>query len=68
MSKEYGATRGIHVTRFYGGSSNGMMVQITPEQNSQGYIKMTVEEAKELSARILSAATGSDSYSEDEEQ
>ena len=50
----------IHLTRFYGGSENGRMLQITVS-GSEGYIQLTKEEVFEL-ADILKNSFNDDIY------
>ena len=51
----------LHVNRFYGGTENGAMIQLTIINSKEGYTMLTQEQCKEL-AQVLNDCFDYDKY------
>lgn len=61
MSTEYEniKTNGVLLTRFYGGASRGVCLQITKENSfREGYLQATLKDAKKLQNKLNKSITG----------
>lgn len=43
----------LHLTRFWGGTTNGRMLQLTIQSDRTAYIQLTQEQVKELAQTLL---------------
>ena len=43
----------LHLTRFWGGTANGRMLQLTIQSDRTAYIQLTQEQVKELAQTLL---------------
>ena len=53
-------TTDIQQTRFFGGTSRGTCIQLTPPWQSQGHIQLTREQAGALAAELMLFAEGNE--------
>lgn len=53
-------TTDIMQTRFFGGTSRGTCIQLTPPWQSQGHIQLTREQAAALAAELMLFAEGNE--------
>ena len=43
----------LHLTRFWGGTKNGSMLQLTIQSDKTAYIQLTQEQVKELAQTLI---------------
>lgn len=53
-------TTDIMQTRFFGGTSRGTCIQLTPPWQAQGHIQLTREQAAALAAELMLFAEGNE--------